>query len=116
MISHLKYASIPCQNLAASLKFWTEKMGFIHNPASNPKGENWAELIIGNSATVVVLFVRPGAAGPSVTAAFACDDVGVTREQLRGRGVDVGPVRNEGTGDYAIFKDPDGYQYLHGPR
>lgn len=114
MITHLKYASLPCMNLPVALKFWTERVGFIHN--RDLAGENWAELRIANSETVVVLWQRPAPATVGVTAAFACDDLHATQKQLKSRGVDVTEVRREGANEFAVFKDPDGNQYVLGSR
>lgn len=117
MISHLKFVSVPTTNQERSLKFYTEKLGF--EVATNQvfdDQQRWIELRIANSPTRVVLFTPPGhenRVGSFFNASFACDDVVATHRQLSARGVEfVSGPQKQPWGEFAIFKDPDGNQFV----
>jgi predicted enzyme related to lactoylglutathione lyase len=78
--------------------------------------QRWIELRIANSATRVVLFTPEGhesRIGTFFNGAFACDDVQATYRQLSARGVEfVKPPEKQPWGEFAIFKDPDGNQFV----
>jgi predicted enzyme related to lactoylglutathione lyase len=120
MITHLKFAGIPVRDQERALKFWTEKMGFrivTDQPLGN---QRWIELSIRSSETRIVLFTPEGhedRVGSFFNGSFACDDVEATHRQLSERGVEfIGPPRREQWGTYAIFKDPDGNQFVLGSK
>jgi len=51
--------------------------------------------------------------GTFFNGAFACDDVQATYRQLSARGVEfVKPPEKQPWGEFAIFKDPDGNQFV----
>lgn len=116
MIKGLKFAGIPTRDQARALSFWTEKMGF-RIMTDQPLGEQrWIELAIGKSDTRVVLFTPPDhedRIGTFFNGAFTCDDVEATHRQLAAKGVEfVRPPKKEQWGTSAIFKDPDGNQFV----
>ena len=117
MISHLKFVSIPTTDQERALKFYTEKLGFevSTNQIFDDK-QRWIELRVANSATRVVLFTPPGHAdriGSFFNGSFACDDVAATHRQLSARGVEfVSGPQKQPWGEFAIFKDPDGNQFV----
>ena len=116
MITHLKFASVPCRDQDAALKFWTEKVGF-RVVTDQPMGQQrWIELAIHNSDTRLVLFTPDGhedRIGGFFNGSFACDDVEATHRQLSERGVEfVSPPTKQHWGAFAIFKDPDGNQFV----
>ena len=120
MITHLKFASIPTRDQERALKFWTEKIGFeLHT--DQPMGpQRWIELSVRNSNTGIVLWMQEGQedrVGTFFNGSFACDDVQATYRQLRDKGVEFSrPPKKEAWGEYAMFKDPDGNEFILGSR
>lgn len=120
MITHLKFASVPCRDQDAALAFWTEKVGF-RVLTDQPMGEQrWIELAIHNSDTRLVLFTPDGQEdriGGFFNGSFACDDVEATYRQLSARGVPFkGPPEKQPWGTYAIFTDPEGNEFVMGSK
>jgi len=117
MITHVKFVGIPSRDQARALKFYTEQVGFtVATDQPFDDQQRWIELRIANSATRVVLFTPEGhesRIGTFFNGAFACDDVSATYRQLKGRGVDfVSEPQQQPWGTFAIFKDPDGNQFV----
>ncbi|HVL67456.1 MAG TPA: VOC family protein [Vicinamibacterales bacterium] len=116
MITHIKFVSIPTTDQDRALAFYTGKLGFkvvTDQPFSDT--QRWIELRIGASDTRFVLFTMEGGPKPgsSFNGALACDNVERTHEELTGRGVEfVAPPRKEPWGTFAVFKDPDGNQFV----
>ena len=121
MITHLKFAGIPTRDQDRALAFYTEKLGFkvLTDQPMGP-GQRWIELRVGNSDTRVVLFTPEGHAdriGTQFNGAFACDSVEKTYEELSARGVEfVSPPQKQPWGTFAVFKDPDGNQFVMSSR
>jgi predicted enzyme related to lactoylglutathione lyase len=120
MITHLKFASVPCRDQDAALKFWTEKIGF-HVVTDQPMGDQrWIELAIGDADTQLVLFTPPGHAervGTFFNGSFACDDVEATFRQLSARGVKFrGPPEKQPWGTFCVFYDEEGNEFVMGSR
>ena len=117
MISHVKFVSIPTSNQDRSLAFYTEKLGFklVTDQPYDDK-QRWIELRIGSSDTRFVLFTADDHAdrmGKSFAGALACNDVQKTYDELVAKGVEfVGPPEKQPWGTYAVFKDPDGTQFV----
>jgi predicted enzyme related to lactoylglutathione lyase len=116
MITHLKFAGVPCKDQAQALEFWTRKMGF-RVQTDQPMGEQrWIELSIANSDTRLVLFTPEGhedRVGTFFNGSFACDDVEATFRQLTERGVEfVKPPQKQPWGTFALFKDAEGNQFV----
>ncbi|MGH8148285.1 MAG: VOC family protein [Rhodanobacteraceae bacterium] len=121
MITNLKFVSVPTRDQARALAFWTEKMGF-RVVTDQPMGETqrWIELRIGNAETRLVLFTPDGQedrVGTFFNGSFACDDAHATYRQLKQRGVEFDrEPTSEQWGTYAIFRDPDGNQFVLGSK
>jgi len=120
MITHLKFAGVPCRDQDAALKFWTEKVGF-RVLTDQPMGEQrWIELGIHNGDTRLVLFTPDGhedRVGTFFNGSFACDDVEATYRQLSARGVEFrGPPEKQPWGTFAMFMDPEGNQFVMSSR
>ena len=116
MISHVKFVSIPTSDQDRALKFWTEVVGFrVLTDQPFDDKQRWIELRIGSSDTKVVLFMF-GEQGPepgTFNGALACTNVEQTYQELVARGVDfVTAPRKEQWGTFALFKDPDGNQFM----
>src|ERR1700758_5543641 len=117
MIKQVKFVSIPTGDQARALEFWTEKVGFkVTTDQPMGPGKRWIELSIPGAQTRVVLFTPDGhedRIGTFFNGSFACDDVQATYRQLSGRGVEfVKPPQKQPWGEFAIFKDPDGNQFV----
>jgi len=117
MITQLKFVGIPTRDQARALKFYTELLGFeVSTDQPFNDQQRWIELRIANSATRVVLFTPEGhesRIGTFFNGSFACDDVQATYRQLSARGVQfVKPPEKQPWGEFAIFKDPDGNQFV----
>jgi predicted enzyme related to lactoylglutathione lyase len=117
MITQLKFVGIPTKDQDRALKFYTEKLGFdvATDQVFNEK-QRWIELRVANSATRVVLFTPDGhesRIGTFFNGSFACDDVAATYRQLSARGVEfVSGPEKQPWGEFAVFKDPDGNQFV----
>jgi catechol 2,3-dioxygenase-like lactoylglutathione lyase family enzyme len=117
MIRGIKLASIPVRDQDASLKFYTEKLGFkvaTDQPFSDK--QRWIELQISGADTRFVLFTPDGhedRIGGFQPMTFWCDDVFATSAQLKSKGVEfTADPRKEVWGTMAIFKDVDGNQFV----
>ncbi len=117
MITQLKFVGIPTSDQNRALKFYTEKLGFeISTDQVFNEKQRWIELRISNSATRVVLFTPEGhenRIGTFFNGSFACDDVSATYRQLKARGVQfVKEPQKQPWGEFAMFQDPDGNQFV----
>ena len=117
MITHIKFVSVPTRDQDRALKFWTEQVGFTlltDQPFS--ESQRWIELKVRDSDTRLVLFTPDGQEeriGSFFNGALACDDVEATHRQLSERGVEfVTPPTKQHWGHFAIFRDPDGNQFV----
>ena len=117
MITHIKFVSIPTRDQDRALAFWTEKIGCkVVTDQPFDDSQRWIELRIGTSDTRLVLFTPEGQEariGSAFNGALACDDVSATHRQLDERGVEfvTRPTKTP-WGSYAVFKDPDGNQFV----
>lgn len=117
MITHLKFVGIPTTDQQRALRFYTEKLGFaISTDHPFNEKQRWIEMRIANAGTRVVLFTPEGhetRIGTHFNGAFACDNVQATYRQLKERGVEfVTEPQKQPWGEFAIFKDPDGNQFV----
>jgi catechol 2,3-dioxygenase-like lactoylglutathione lyase family enzyme len=117
MIRGIKFAGIPVRNQDASLKFYTEKLGckvVTDQPFSG--AQRWIELLIPGAETGLALFTPPGhegRIGEFQSISFWCDDVFATAKALKSKGVVFAKEpKTEVWGSVAIFKDPDGNQFV----
>ena len=117
MIRGISIASIPVRNQDAALKFYTEKLGFkvvTDQPMGN--GQRWIELLIPGAESRLALFTPEGhedRIGSFQPLTFWCDDVFTTAKTLKARGVEFAQEpKKEVWGTMAIFKDPDGNQFV----
>jgi predicted enzyme related to lactoylglutathione lyase len=117
VITHVKFVGIPTSDQQRSLRFYTELMGFeVSTDQPFDDKQRWIELRIANSPTRFVLFTPEGhenRIGTFFNGSLACDDVTATYRQLSARGVEfVKPPEKQPWGEFAIFKDPDGNQFV----
>jgi catechol 2,3-dioxygenase-like lactoylglutathione lyase family enzyme len=117
MIRGIKIVSIPVSNQDVSLKFYTEKLGFkVATDQPFNDQQRWIELSIPGSDASLALFTPPGhedRIGGFQPMTFWCDDVFATAGALKAKGVELAAEpRKEIWGTMAIFKDPDGNQFV----
>ena len=117
MIRGIKFAGVPVSNQDRALKFYTEKLGFrVMTDQPFTDKQRWIELGIPGAETGFVLFTPDGhenRIGSFVNLSFWSEDVFATYEQLKAKGVEfVKPPKKEDWGTAAIFKDPDGNQFV----
>jgi catechol 2,3-dioxygenase-like lactoylglutathione lyase family enzyme len=117
MIKAIKFVSIPVSDQDRALAFYTEKLGFrILTDRPFTDKQRWIELSIPGAETGLVLFTPDGhenRIGTFAPATFVCDDLQRTYEEYSARGVEfLGPPKKESWGNFAMFKDPDGNQWV----
>jgi catechol 2,3-dioxygenase-like lactoylglutathione lyase family enzyme len=116
-IRAIKFVSIPVRDQDASLRFFTEKLGFkVATDQPFDGSQRWIELLIPGADTRLVLFTPPGhesRIGGFQPISFQCDDVFATAKALESKGVTFSQkARKEHWGTSAIFKDPDGNEFV----
>lgn len=117
MIRAIKFASIPVRDQDASLRFYTERLGFEIVTDQPFDGEQrWIELRIPGAESHVVLFTPEGhedRIGTPSNIVFGTNDVKGTYSELRERGVEFdGEPSDAPWGSWATFRDPDGNQFV----
>ena len=117
MIRGIKLASIPVRDQDASLKFYTEKLGFkVATDQPFDGSQRWIELLIPGADSMLALFTPEGhenRIGGFQPMTFWCDDVFATAKLLKSKGVEfAADPKAEGWGTFAIFKDNDGNQFV----
>jgi catechol 2,3-dioxygenase-like lactoylglutathione lyase family enzyme len=117
VIKAIKFVSVPVTDQNRALEFYTKKLGLrvITDSPFNNK-QRWIELGIPRAETKLVLFAAPGQEkwiGGLMNISFSADDVEATAKDLKARGVEfVQEPRKADWGTSAIFKDPDGNQFV----
>jgi catechol 2,3-dioxygenase-like lactoylglutathione lyase family enzyme len=117
MITHVKFVSIPTADQDRALAFYTRKLGFsVVTDQPFNETQRWIELRIGSSETRFVLFGMDEGimkAGAQFNGALACDNVEKTHDDLVAQGVEfTAPPTKQPWGTFAIFRDPDGNQFV----
>jgi catechol 2,3-dioxygenase-like lactoylglutathione lyase family enzyme len=121
MLRGLKIVSIPVSDQDASLRFYTEKLDFkVATDQPMGPGQRWIELLIPGADTSLALFTPPGhesRVGGFQPMTFWCDDVFATAAALKAKGVELAAEpRKESWGTMAMFKDPDGNEFVFSSR
>ena len=117
MLKAIKFASVPVTDQDRALEFYTRKLG-LHVDTDSPMDgrQRWIELGLARAETRLVLFTGPGherLRGGLMNVTFSADDVEATARELQARGVEfVQAPRKAAWGTSAIFKDPDGNQFV----
>jgi catechol 2,3-dioxygenase-like lactoylglutathione lyase family enzyme len=117
MIRGLKFVSIPVRNQDASLKFYTEKLGFkVATDQFFSEKQRWIELLIPGAETGLALFTPDGhenRIGDFQPMSFWCEDVFATAQAMKSKGVEFEKdPKKEHWGTSAIFKDVDGNKFV----
>jgi predicted enzyme related to lactoylglutathione lyase len=121
MIKGIKFVGIPVRDQDRALEFYTKRLGFTvltDQPFNDT--QRWIELRIPGADTGVVLFTPEGhenRIGSFHSISFWTANVQKTYEELVSRGVEfVAPPKTADWGTAAIFKDPDGNQFVLGSK
>ena len=117
MIKGIKFANIPVTDQDRALEFYTQKLGFrIITDAPFNDRQRWIELGIPRAETRLVLFTAPGQEkmlGGFMNVTFTTDDIETTARVMKEKGVEfVQDPQKADWGTAAIFKDPDGNQFV----
>jgi catechol 2,3-dioxygenase-like lactoylglutathione lyase family enzyme len=117
MIRGIKFTSIPVRDQDVSLRFFTEKLGFkVATDQPFSAKQRWIELLIPGAETRLVLFTPDGfedRIGGFQPISFWCNDVFATAKAMRDKGVEFAKEpKTETWGTSAVFKDPDGNQFV----
>ena len=117
MIKCIKFVSVPVTDQQRAVDFYTQKLGMrvlTDQPFSDT--QRWIELGIPRAETRLVLFTAPGQEkmiGGFMNISFTADDVEATAKQMKEKGVEfVQEPQKADWGTAAIFKDPDGNQFV----
>jgi catechol 2,3-dioxygenase-like lactoylglutathione lyase family enzyme len=117
MIKGIKFASIAVTAQDRALAFYTEKLGFkVLTDQPFDDTQRWIELSIPRAETRLVLFTpdeHRDRIGGFSNITFVSDDVEATCNLLKSRGVEfTQEAQKADWGTAAIFKDPDGNQFV----
>jgi predicted enzyme related to lactoylglutathione lyase len=117
MVKGIKFVGIPVNDQDVAMKFYTEALGLkvVTDQPFTPQ-QRWIELMIPGADTGVALFTPEGhekRIGEFQSISFWCDDVFATTEVLKKKGVAFAKEPTvESWGSVAVFKDPDGNQFV----
>jgi catechol 2,3-dioxygenase-like lactoylglutathione lyase family enzyme len=117
MIKAIKFASVPVRDQNRALTFYTKTLGFkVLTDQPFDDTQRWIELGLPRGETKLVLFTPPGheaQIGGFSHVTFTTDDVEGTARELMAKGVEfVQPPKKADWGTAAVFKDPDGNQFV----
>jgi predicted enzyme related to lactoylglutathione lyase len=117
MIRGIKFVDIPVTDQDVALRFYTESLGMkVTTDQPFNQKQRWIELMIPGAESGIALFTPPGhekRIGEFQSISFWCDDVFATAEALKKKGVVfTKEPATESWGSAAIFKDPDGNQFV----
>ncbi len=117
MIRGIKFAGVPVKNQDVALEFYTVKLGLkVQTDQPFTDQQRWIELMIPGAETGLALFTPEGhedRIGTFQSLSFWCEDVFATAKVMKAKGVEFAkePIK-EHWGSVAIFKDPDGNQFV----
>jgi lactoylglutathione lyase len=108
---------------ARALRFWTERLGFELHQDTPCGDERWVEVRTPDKGVILVLSPsqddRPSASDmlPTSNVFFYCDDLAVTYDELRSRGVEFPqPPVQLSFGWWSMFQDQEGNRFALHPR
>jgi catechol 2,3-dioxygenase-like lactoylglutathione lyase family enzyme len=117
MIKAIKFVSVPVTDQQRALEFYTRVLGMrvlTDQPFSDT--QRWIELGFPRGGTGLVLFTGEGQEkmiGGFMNISFTADDVVATAKEMKANGVEfVQEPEKADWGTAAIFKDPDGNQFV----
>lgn len=112
MRMRLELVPIPVADVDRSIAFYRDRAGFDLDHDIQPgNGMRIVQLTPPGSACSIAFGIGMGpdsAPGSVQGLHLVVDDIAAVREELAGRGLDIGPVSDMGGVKYAYFADPDG--------
>jgi len=117
MIKAIKFGTIPVRDQDRALAFYTKVMGYkVATDQPFDDKQRWIELALPRGETRLVLFTpteHESHIGGFSHLSFTADDVEATARELSAKGVEfVQEPQKADWGTAAIFKDPDGNQFV----
>jgi catechol 2,3-dioxygenase-like lactoylglutathione lyase family enzyme len=117
MIKGIKFVSIPVTDQDRALAFYTQKLGMrVLTDQSFDGKQRWIELGFPRAETRLVLFTAEGREkmiGGFMNVSLTADDVEASAREMKAKGVEfVQEPQKADWGTAAIFKDPDGNQFV----
>jgi catechol 2,3-dioxygenase-like lactoylglutathione lyase family enzyme len=108
----LQLIQVPVSDVDASIEFYAEKAGFnLDHDHQVGDGIRFVQMTPVGSACSIAFGTGLGssmAPGDVDGLQLVVDDIDVAREELSGRGVEVGDVQDFPWGRFLFFGDPDG--------
>jgi catechol 2,3-dioxygenase-like lactoylglutathione lyase family enzyme len=117
MIRGIKFVGVPVKDQDAALAFWTHGVGMkvVTDQPFNDR-QRWIELKTPGADTGIALFTPEGhesRIGQFQSISFWCDEVFATAAAMQQRGVVfTQQPKKEDWGTSAVFRDPDGNQFV----
>src|SRR4051794_40658328 len=107
----VKMVGVYCRDQEASLRFFTEKLGFkVHTDAQMGPGMRWIEVVHPDGGPTLALFTPPehkDRIGTFANISFGCPDVHKAYAELSARGVQfVGKPETAAWGSHVQLLDP----------
>lgn len=103
MIGKLTTTLVECKNLAASERFYVEKLGL----KVTSRGEGWLCADAGGASIVLCQGTQP-----TVVMGFEGADLPAVRQALEAKGVPVGSLEEHPGGQHYNVFDPDGNKVM----
>jgi catechol 2,3-dioxygenase-like lactoylglutathione lyase family enzyme len=107
----LELIPVPVSDVDRAKAFYTEKAGFaLDNDVTVKEGLRFVQLTPPGSGCSISIGegITEMAPGSLEGLQLVVEDIGAAREELDGRGVDVGEVQEFPWGKFVFFSDPDG--------
>ncbi|MBA3868001.1 MAG: VOC family protein [Anaerolineae bacterium] len=113
-IKNIDLVAVPVTDQDASLKFYTEKLGFevrLNIPHFENPSIRWMQLAPSGAATSMVLapWVKPE---NFITFILETSSIEADYAELKAKGVNLAPLVTQPWGTSAMITDPDGNQLL----
>ena len=110
----LELVSVPVSDVDRAKAFYTEQAGFNADVDVSPSdGLRFVQLTPPGSRCSIAIGTGLSDAAPGSVQGLqvVVDDVEAAREELAGRGVEVGDVQQLPWGSFIFFSDPDGNRW-----
>lgn len=110
-INRIDIVSVPVTDQQKSKEFYENILGFeVIRDNPMPPDQRWVQLAPPNSETSITLVtwfdnMPPGSFQGAV---LDTDDIELSYEILKSRGLELSPIKEEPWGEYVTFSDPDG--------
>lgn len=114
MITNIGTAMLYVSDQQESLSFYRDVLGFsVVTDQDMGEGGRWLEIAPPDGLTTIALHdaaAEGKQAGDGAYLTFACEDVGATVDELRGKGAEVTDPDEQPWGTFAFVEGPDGHR------